>query len=118
MYKGIFMKIEAIRPFSYNSCYNNFQSENTKQVCETNNFVLPYSYPSVYFTGKRIVDIDEGKNKLIRQLDEILKEDAPEEEVAKTEIQYKGLRLMMSLKKQLESLYSEGELLRSEEPHV
>ena len=105
------MKIEAIRPLSNNSIQNIYHAERDKQADGTNSLVIPYTYPLVYFTGKKIVDIDEGKNKLIRQLDEILKEDAPQEEINTTEIQYKGIRLMMSLKKQLDALYSESEIL-------
>ena len=72
---------------------------------------LPVTYPALYFTGTKITDIDEGKNTLIRRFDEILKEDAPEEEINQTELQFKSLRVLIRLKEQLERLNAESEIL-------
>jgi len=106
------MKTEAINQIRNNVRTNyNQTSAGIKHRQIINMTSLPDSYPAVYFTSKKITDINEGKNKLLRQLDEILKEDAPEEEINQTEIQYKSLRLMMRLKNQLERLYAEGEIL-------
>lgn len=106
------MKTEAINQIRNNVRTNyNQTSAGFKHRQTINMTSLPDTYPAVYFTGKKITDINEGKNKLLRQLDEILKEDAPEEEINQTEIQYKSLRLMMRLKNQLERLYAEGEIL-------
>lgn len=106
------MKIDSVKLIQYNpqKIYNTGYGVNDNRQ-STNITKLYATYPAVYFTGKKITDIDDGKNKLLRQLDEILKEDIPEEEINPTELQYKGLRVMMSLKKQLEDLYAEGELL-------
>lgn len=106
------MKTEAINQIRNNVRTNyNQTSAGIKHRQTINMTSLPDTYPAVYFTGKKITDINEGKNKLLRQLDEILKEDAPEEEINQTEIQYKSLRLMMRLKNQLERLYAESEIL-------
>ena len=106
------MKTEAINQIRNNVRTNyNQTSAGIKHRQIINMTSLPDTYPAVYFTGKKITDINEGKNKLLKQLDEILKEDAPEEEINQTEIQYKSLRLMMRLKNQLERLYAEGEIL-------
>lgn len=106
------MKTAAINQICNNVRTNyNQTSADIKHRQTINITSLPNTYPAVYFTGKKITDINESKNKLLRQLDEILKEDAPEEEINQTEIQYKGLRVMMRLKKQLERLYAEGEIL-------
>lgn len=108
------MKIDAIKQFRYNTLNNsvsNTPSNNTSNSIDVRHEGLPAVYPAVYFTGKKITDIDEGKNKLLRQLDEILKEDLPEEEINQTELQYKGLKVMMRIKTQIESLYAESQAL-------
>ena len=108
------MKVESIKQFRYNTLNNsvsNTPSDYTSNSIDVNHAGLPAVYPAVYFTGKKITDIDEGKNKLLRRFNEILKEDAPEEEINQTELQYKGLKVMMHIKTQLESLYSESQAL-------
>lgn len=108
------MKIDAIKQFRYNTLNNsvsNTPSDYTSNSIDVHHEELPAVYPAVYFTGKKITDIDEGKNKLLRQIDEILKEDLPEEEINQTELQYKGLKVMMRIKTQLENLYAESQTL-------
>lgn len=108
------MKIDSITSIQYNSA--NVHNINLLKLPVHNDKYtsvdsLPSAYPAIYFTSKKITDINEGKNKLIRQLDEILKENLPEEEINQTELQYKGLRVMTRLQEQLERLYAEGQAL-------
>ena len=108
------MKIDSVTLIPYNSKKNynlNLPQKTVNISRHTSTDKLPTVYPAVYFTGKKITDIDEGKNKLLRQLDEILKEDLPEEEINQTELQYKGLKVMTRLQEQLENLYAEGQAL-------
>lgn len=106
------MKINSInRVINSQINYSVLPGKKCEDVSHKNNFEFPYIYPSVYFTGKKITNLDEGKNKLLKQLDEILKEDVPEEEINHTEIQYKALKMMASLNKQLDKLYDEAEKL-------
>ncbi|MBR1618445.1 hypothetical protein IJ674_00960 [bacterium] len=104
------MKVDAINLVQYNR--QRSYITDTKKT-ENNNSIqnLPVTYPALYFTGSKITDIDGWRSAFIRRFDEILKEDAPEEEINQTEIQYKGLRVMMRLKNQLEKLYAESEIL-------
>ena len=107
------MKVDAINLVQYNRQKSYITNTEKTENNNSHNYIqnLPVTYPALYFTGIKITDIDGWKSTLIRRFDEILKEDAPEEEINQTEIQYKGLRVMMRLKDQLERLYAESEIL-------
>ncbi len=104
------MKIDSVKLIQYHTPQNKIHSTKECQKSTTNSQALPAAYPAVYFTG-RINNINFEKNNLLRTLNEILKEDAPDEEINQTELQYKALKVLSNLKKQLEDLYAEGELL-------
>lgn len=107
------MKVDAINLVQYNRQKSYITDTKKTENNNSHSYIqnLPVTYPALYFTGSKITDIDSWRSAFIRRFDEILKEDAPEEEINQTEIQYKGLRVMMRLKDQLEKLYAESEIL-------
>ena len=107
------MKVDAINLVQYNRQRSYITDTKKTENNNSHSYIqnLPVTYPALYFTGSKITDIDGWRSAFIRRFDEILKEDAPEEEINQTEIQYKGLRVMMRLKDQLEKLYAESEIL-------
>ena len=107
------MKINAVNLIQYNNHkgYVSAPKNSADNDLPTLSNGLPDTYPAVYFTGK-INNINDEKTNLLRQLDEILKEDVQDdEEINVTELKFKAFKVLISMKKQLDDLYAEAELI-------
>lgn len=107
------MKINAVNLIQYNrhKGYVSAPKSSADSDLPTLPNGLSNTYPAVYFTGK-INNINDEKTNLLRQLDEILKEDVQDdEEINETELKFKAFKVLISMKKQLDNLYAEAELI-------
>ena len=107
------MKINAVNFIQYNrhKGYVSAPKSSADNDLPTLPNGLPNTYPAVYFTGK-INNITDEKTNLLRQLDEILKEDIhDDEEINEAEFKFKAFKVLISMKKQLDNLYAEAELI-------
>lgn len=106
------MKVDSVNLIKYHSnrVYNLSHTNNNNDMSSDKpSDIRPY--PNIYFTGK-ITSIEDGKSWLLRQCNEILKEDNHEDDqIDEMELKYKAFKVMMSMRNRLEELETESQLL-------
>lgn len=103
------MRIENNYQIKPVNTYKYFSKPNIKPI--NTNITELQSYPQVYFVGKKILDKETQNNKLIKQINEILLEDNPDEEINITELNYRAMKILSTIERRANDLYAEAQLI-------